>query len=145
MVLRLVDDAHRRAAQRREDPALLDAWYERAGRALHEEGRQPHRPEVAEELLVELGLDPGVVAEAIADPTTHDDVRAEHERVVAAGGFGVPTLFFPDGQCLFGPVVVDPPPRRRGAGAVGPRAGSWLRFPQLYEIQRPKTARRPGR
>ena len=50
-----------------------------------------------------------MVAEAIADPSTHDDVRADHERVVAAGGFGVPTLFFPDGQCLFGPVVVDPP------------------------------------
>ena len=68
------------ALLRRKDPALLDAWYERAGRALHEEGRQPHRPEVAEELLAELGLDPGLVAEAIADPTTHDDVRTEHDQ-----------------------------------------------------------------
>ena len=50
------------ALLRREYEALLDAWYERAGRALHEDGRQPHRPEVAEELLAELGLDPGLVA-----------------------------------------------------------------------------------
>ena len=74
------------ALLRRERPALLDAWYERAGRALHEEGRQPHRREVAEELLAELGLDPAVVERAIADQTTHDDVRAEHDKVVAAGG-----------------------------------------------------------
>ena len=111
------------ALLRRDDPALLDAWYERAGRALHEEGRQPHRPEVAAELLAEIGLDPGLVDAAIADPTTHDDVRAEHEQVVAAGGFGVPTLFFPDGQCLFGPVVVDPPHGDEALRAVGARAG----------------------
>jgi len=128
------------ALLRRKDPALLDAWYARAGRALHEEGLQPHRREVAEDLLGELGLDgPALVAEALADPTTHDDVRTEHERVVAAGAFGVPTLFFPDGQCLFGPVVVDPP---TGADAIAlwEHVLGWLRFGSLYEIQRPKAA-----
>jgi 2-hydroxychromene-2-carboxylate isomerase len=127
------------ALLRRDDPVLLDRWYERAGRALHEEGRQPHRREVAAELLAELGLDPTIVDRAIADPTTHDDVRAEHDKVVAAGAFGVPTLFFPDGQCLFGPVVVDPP---HGAEAIElwEHVQGWLRFPQLYEIQRPKAA-----
>ena len=128
------------ALLRREDEALLDAWYERAGRALHEEGRQPHRPEVAEELLAELGLDPGLVAAAIADPTTNDDVRAEHDRVVAAGAFGVPTLFFPDGQCIFGPVVVDPPDGDE-ALALWQLVELWLQFPHLYEIQRPKVKR----
>ena len=132
------------ALLRRQDPELLDAWYERAGRALHEEGRRPHRPEVAEELLVELGLDPSIVRRAIEDPTTHDDVRAEHERVVAAGGFGVPTLFFPDGQCLFGPVVVDPPTGEE-AVALWRLVEGWLRFPQLYEMQRPKSAADLGR
>ena len=127
------------ALLRRDDPVLLDRWYERAGRALHEEGRQPHRPEVAAELLGELGLDPGLVEAAIADPTTHDDVRAEHEKVVAAGAFGVPTLFFPDGQCLFGPVVIDPP-HGDEALALWELVQGWLKFPQLYEIQRPKAA-----
>ena len=111
------------ALLRRKDPALLEAWYERAGRALHEEGRQPHRREVAEALLGELGLDgPVVVAEALADPTTHDDVRTEHDRVVAAGAFGVPTLFFPDGQVIFGPVLLEPPDGRGRGRAVGARA-----------------------
>ena len=64
---------------RRQDMDLLDRWYGAAGAALHVEGRKPHRPEVAEEILAEMGLDPGIVAEAIADPTTGDEVLAEHE------------------------------------------------------------------
>ena len=36
-------------------------WYERAGRALHEEGHKPHEPDVARHLLEEIGLDPVVV------------------------------------------------------------------------------------
>jgi len=125
------------ALLRRHDMALLDAWYARAGRALHVEGHKPHEPAVARHLLGELGLDPALVDEAIADVTTHDEVRAEHQRVVDAGGFGVPTLFFPDGQCLFGPVVIDPP---TGDEAVGlwRLVEGWLAFPHLYEIQRPK-------
>ncbi|MFN0028575.1 MAG: DsbA family protein [Acidimicrobiales bacterium] len=126
------------AVLRRRDMAQLDAWYERAGRALHVEGHKPHEPDVARHLLREIGLDPAVVDEAMADPTTHDEVRADHQRVVDAGGFGVPTLFFPDGQCLFGPVVLDPP---TGDAAVRlwQATTAWLEFPHLYEVQRPKT------
>ncbi len=125
------------ALLRRHDMAELDAWYARAGRALHVEGRKPHEPAVARALLGELGLDPGLVDEAVADPTTGDEVLAEHRRVVDAGGFGVPTLFFPDGQCLFGPVLVDPP---TGDAAVQlwEAVSAWTEFPHLYELQRPK-------
>ena len=97
------------ALLRRTDMDLLDRWYAEAGRALHLDGRKPHRPEVAEEILSEMGLDPGLVRNAIDDPTTGDEVLAEHQRVVAKGGFGVPTLFFDDDQMLFGPVLVEPP------------------------------------
>jgi 2-hydroxychromene-2-carboxylate isomerase len=125
------------ALLRRADPALLDRWYLHAGTALHVEGRKPHRPEVAEALLGEMGLDPSLVGEAIADPTTGDEVRADHDRAVRAGGFGVPTLCFPDGQSLFGPVLIDPP---SGEAAVRLWASvvSWLEFPHLFELQRPK-------
>ncbi|WP_216207954.1 mycothiol-dependent nitroreductase Rv2466c family protein [Amycolatopsis aidingensis] len=97
------------ALLRRQDMALLDAWYDAVGRALHERGEKPHERDTARSLLTGLGLDAGILDRAIADPSTHQDVYADHERVVAAGGFGVPTLFFADGQCLFGPVLVDPP------------------------------------
>lgn len=126
------------ALLRRQGMDRLDAWYERAGRALHVEGHKPHVPEVAEALLAELGFDPALVDEAIADPTTGDEVRAEHRRVTDAGGFGVPTLFFPDGQCLFGPVLIDPP-SGEAAVRLWEVVTGWLEFPSVYELQRPKS------
>lgn len=126
---------------RRSSNDDLDRWYERAARALHVEGHKPHEPDVARHLLAELGLDPGIVDAAIADPTTHDEVRTDHDRVVAAGGYGVPTLFFPDhdDQCLFGPVLIDPP-TGDAALRLWATVTSWLEFPHLFELQRPKTA-----
>jgi len=125
------------AMLRRLDPTLLDRWYLLAGTALHVEGHKPHRPEVAESLVAELGLDPALVGQAIDDPTTHDEVRADHDRVVALGGWGVPTLVFDDDRALFGPVLIEPP---TGAAAVRlwDLLTGWLEFPHLYEVQRPK-------
>jgi 2-hydroxychromene-2-carboxylate isomerase len=123
---------------RRKDMSLLDRWYETAGRALHVEGRKPHRPDVAEALLVEMGLGPGIVQAAIEDPTTGDEVLAEHQAVLARGGFGVPTLLFDDGQALFGPVLVDPP-SGKSAVRLWDHVTGWLDYPHVYELQRPKT------
>ncbi|HEY3603728.1 MAG TPA: DsbA family protein [Sporichthyaceae bacterium] len=122
---------------RREDMGLCDAWYDKAGTALHIEGRKPHRPEVARALLAEIGVDPAVVDRAIADPSTHDEVRADHDAVVNSGGFGVPTLFFEDGQALYGPVLVHPPTGDR-AVALWDTFTAVLDFPEVYEIHRPR-------
>jgi 2-hydroxychromene-2-carboxylate isomerase len=125
------------ALLRRTDMALLDAWYLRAGTALHVEGRKPHRPEVARDLLAELGLDPALVDQAINDPTTGDEVRADHEAVLADGGWGVPTLRFDDGHCFFGPVLIDPP-TGDDAQRLWELVVGWRAFPHVYELQRPK-------
>ena len=124
------------ALLRRLDMAYLDAYYERAGRALHEEGLRAHDPVVARQLVAEVGLDPGLVDEAIADPTTHDDIHRDHDRVVAAGGYGVPTLFFGD-HSLFGPVLIDPPDGD-AALRLWHAVTAWLEFPHLFELQQPK-------
>ena len=131
------------ALLKREDPALNDAWYLRSGTALHVEGRQPHRPEVARDLLAEMGLDPGIVDDALADETTHDDVRRDHEAVLALGGWGVPTLVFPgsatdEARKLFGPVLIEPP-TGEAADRLWELVVGWLEFPHLFELQRPKT------
>jgi 2-hydroxychromene-2-carboxylate isomerase len=122
---------------RRTDMDLLDRWYATAGRALHVEGRKPHRPDVAADLLGEMGLDPSIVLSAMADPTTADEVRCEHDLVVSLGGFGVPTLVFDRATAIFGPVLIDPP---QGDAAVRlwELVTGWLEFPHLYEVQRPK-------
>jgi 2-hydroxychromene-2-carboxylate isomerase len=127
------------ALLRRTSMDDLDRWYERAGRALHEEGKRPHDPIVAHHLLEEIGLDPALVDDAIADPTTHDEIHAEHARVVDNGGYGVPTLFFGD-HCLFGPVLIDPP-TGDAAMRLWNSVTAWVEFPHLYELQQPKTAR----
>lgn len=127
------------ALLRRSSMNDCDRFYEVAGRALHVEGRKPHRPEVAAELLREIGLDPGLVDAAIADPTTHDDVKADHDEVVSHGGFGVPTLVFAAGSHLYGPVIT-PAPLGEDALALWDLVQSTRRFPHLYELKRPKSA-----
>ncbi len=126
------------AMLRRQRMADLDAWYAAAGRLLHAEGGKPHDRAVATALVASLGHDPGLVDAAIADQSTSDEVLAEHRRVTAAGGFGVPTLFFPDGQCLFGPVLIDPP-QGQAAVRLWQAVLAWTEFPHLYELQRPKS------
>jgi hypothetical protein len=116
---------------------LVDRYYATAGRWLHEQGRKPHSPDAAREVLVEIGVDPALVDEALADPTTTDEVRADHDAVLALGGFGVPTLVFPSGRALYGPVVV-PAPTGDDAVALWDLVRGWDRFPHLYEIKRPK-------
>jgi 2-hydroxychromene-2-carboxylate isomerase len=132
------------ALLRRIDPGLVDRWYAAAGTALHVDGRKPHRREVAEELMAQLGLDPALVGQAIEDPSTTDDVRADHDRVTGLGGWGVPTLVFSDGtdggdRALFGPVLIDPP-EGEAAVRLWRLMTGWLEFPALYEVQRPKRA-----
>lgn len=124
---------------RRRDPALVDAWYAACGRGLHEEGRPVLQREGAVAVIAEMGLPAGTVDAALADPSTHDDVRADHDWLVAEkAGFGVPTLVFEDGAALFGPVVV-PAPEGAEALRLWELVGTWREFPHLYELKRPKT------
>ncbi|HMC38161.1 MAG TPA: DsbA family protein [Acidimicrobiales bacterium] len=133
--------------RRRPEPdgnAAVDRFYRVAGRMLHEDGVKVHSPDGMRAVLREIGEDPALVDAATADPTTHDDVRTDHDEVVALGGFGVPTLVIhPDHTCpepttLFGPVVT-PAPTGEEAGRLWDAVAAWRAFPHLYELRRPKT------
>ena len=124
---------------RRIDMDLCDAWYAAAGRALHIEGRLPHQADVAAELLAEIGAPPQAWDEALADLTTHDDVRADHDEAVTRwGGFGVPMLVFPWGRAVYGPVVA-PAPTGADADALWDLTVAYAKVPYLYEVKTPKT------
>ncbi|MFQ5556112.1 MAG: DsbA family protein [Acidimicrobiales bacterium] len=126
------------ALLRRSSMEECDLFYEAAGRALHEDGRRSHDPEVLAGIIAEVGLDPAVVGRAIDDQTTHDDVMADHDAVVAHGGFGVPTLVLPGDRHVYGPVVA-PAPTGADALALWDLTVAYSRVPRLYEIKTPKT------
>jgi 2-hydroxychromene-2-carboxylate isomerase len=125
------------ALLRRVDMSLLDKWYAAIGHELHALGGKPHDPAVARRLLSDISARETFLDAALDDPTTHDDVRADHQRVVDAGGYGVPTLFL-SGQCLFGPVLVDPPTGQAALTLWNVVTGM-TELPRVYELQRPKT------
>ena len=131
------------AILRRQSMDNLDKWYERSGRALHEEGKRPHDPDVARHLLEEIGMDPNIVDESLLDESTHEEIKDDHQRVIDAGGYGVPTLFFRD-HPLYGPVLIDPPEGEK-AMRLWDTVVSWLEFPDLYEMQKLKSVQDQGR
>ena len=115
----------------------VDRFYEVAGRLFHEEGVKVHTQEGAEKALLEMGLDPGIVGEAIGDQATNDAVLADHRGGVERGAFGVPTLVLDRSDVFFGPVIA-PAPVGDAAGRLWDGVTAWREFPHLYEIQRPK-------
>ena len=131
------------AILRRQSMDNLDKWYERSGRALHEEGKRPHDPDVARHLLEEIGMDPNIVDKSLLDESTHEELKDDHQRVIDAGGYGVPTLFFGD-HPLYGPVLIDPPEGEK-AMRLWDTVISWLEFPDLYEMQKLKSVQDQGR
>ena len=125
---------------RRIDNDLCGAWYLASAHALHIEGRRPYEEATAAELLGAIGAPPETWAAALADPTTHDDVRHDHEHAVnALGGFGVPIIVPQTGRAIFGPVVV-PAPIGEDALRLWELVHGASQFPHFYELKVPKTA-----
>jgi 2-hydroxychromene-2-carboxylate isomerase len=139
-LLRIGAHLRRVADDPRSAEDAVDRWCAAAGRALHVEGRKVHTPEVARAVLAEAGLDAAVADDAVADATTHDDVRADHQRVTDLGGFGVPTLVFPGDRAIFGPIIREAPADAAASLRLWHLVTGWLEFPALYEVRRPKTA-----
>jgi DSBA-like thioredoxin domain len=124
---------------RRRDPRLLDRWYAETGRRFHEAGEPAYTQDRARAAAEALGLAEEFDT-AIADPTTHDDVRRDHEYLVRTfSGFGVPTLVFSNGGCLFGPKVT-PAPTGPEAMKLWHIMSSVSAMPDLYQIRKPMTS-----
>lgn len=124
---------------RRESQAAVGEWYAAVGEAFHEHAVKTQDPDVHRELVERIGF-PGAVDAALADPTTADAVRADHDEAVARyGAFGVPLIVLPGGHAVFGPVVT-PAPTGEAALRLWNLVLGWREFPHLYELRHPKTA-----
>jgi 2-hydroxychromene-2-carboxylate isomerase len=125
--------------RREQGNAGIDRWYEAIGHAFFYDGRKTHEPEVHAEVIAEAGFDPSLVERALADPTTLDEPRAEHQDAVARyGAHGVATIVLDNDYAIYGPVVV-PAPKGEDAVALWETVKGMSRFPHLYELRHPKT------
>lgn len=89
-------------------------FYAAFGRRLWEETPPPpvDDREAIRASLEEIGADPGLLDEALADPGTWTSVLAEHQALVdRTQSFGVPTIVLDGGtgNAIFGPVISSVP------------------------------------
>lgn len=128
------------AARRAGGDTALGRVYAAVTEAYQERGEALDALETLTAAVVAAGLEPSMVASALADPSTHEEILAEHGEAVAAGAFGVPTLQLDGVAPLFGPIV----DRRLTAEAAGELWDCvvWLlRQPAVFEIKRTRTGR----
>jgi hypothetical protein len=123
------------------DPALARVFTE-LGEAYHERGEPLDDAAVLSRALHAAGLDPGLAEAAAADPSTRDELLAEHRAIAARGAFGVPTLVLGDAPPTFGPCV-DTRITGEAAGELWDRVAWLLTSEHFYELKRERTGR-PG-
>jgi len=120
----------------------VDRVYRAIGERTHERA-EPLGPAVVGPALEDAGFDPGLLDAALADDSTMDDVRAEHDSAVAeVGCFGVPTLVVESGKGLFGPVIADAPTGEE-AGELWDHVRWMIEKEGLFELKRERD-RKPG-
>jgi predicted DsbA family dithiol-disulfide isomerase len=130
------------AARRAGGDAALARVYTELGEAHHERGEPLDGEGVLRAALVSAGLDPALVDAAAADPSTREEMLAEHRAVAARGAFGVPTLVLGDAPPSFGPCI-DARITGEAAGELWDRVSWLLTAEHFYELKRERT-QRPG-
>jgi hypothetical protein len=122
----------------------IGPFYEALGNRLWHQVPPPAADEMVDAVrsaLKEVGLDPTLCDDAMADPATWDQVVAEHADVVDRfGAFGVPTMILDGGEgaAIFGPVVAELP-TDEDALALWEHTAWLARYGNFYEIKRNRT------
>ena len=128
--------------RRRHGEEGVDRFYAALTRVRFEQERELDGATV-EAALEEAGLDRELRAAALADPTTRDEVLAEHAAVAERlAAFGVPTLVLDDedGPGIFGPVI-NPVPEGEAAGELWDRVLWLTRQEGFFELKRSRPRR----
>lgn len=118
--------------------------YRAIGERVHETRPKPEMShQLLREALASIGVDAGVVDRALSDPSTEDEVVAEHGSVVErVGAFGVPTIVLPSGKGIFGPVKAVAP-TGEAAGELWDHVRWLAEQDDFFELKRSRD-RAPG-
>jgi predicted DsbA family dithiol-disulfide isomerase len=126
----------------RDGSKAIGPFYKAVGKRIWEQA--PPMTDMAEasrEALEEIGLDPGLVDEALADPSTWTAVLKEHRELIEVNkSFGVPTIVLDGGSgpAIFGPVIAEMP-NDDDAVALWEHV-SWLtRYSDFSELKRSRS------
>jgi len=124
--------------------AAVDKLYVAYGNARHGSKENYAEPAVQKRCLEAAGLPSTLFDEAMADPSTAQEVRTEtREAIDKLAAFGVPTLVLAGSDIgVFGPVI-DPVPSGQEALSLWDSVYTSLKQPFLYEMKRTRQ-HRPG-
>jgi len=128
------------AARRAGGDDAVARLYTELGEAHHERGEPLDDQGMLSRALTAAGLDPGLAEAAGSNPTTLDELLAEHRAIAQRGAFGVPTLVLGDAAPTFGPVV-DTRITGEAAGELWDRVAWLLTTESFYELKRERTHR----
>lgn len=128
------------AARRAGGDDAVARLYTELGEAHHERGEPLDDQGMLSRALTAAGLDPGLAEAAGSNPTTLDELLAEHRAIAERGAFGVPTLVLGDAAPTFGPVV-DTRITGEAAGELWDRVAWLLTTEHFYELKRERTRR----
>ena len=113
----------------------VDAVYAAIGARVHDGGEELDYATV-ERALEDAGFDGELVARALDDDSTMDDVRRDHEAAVEeTGAFGVPTLVLSSGRAMFGPVIARAP-HGEAAGELWDQVSALIEVDGFFELKR---------
>lgn len=126
----------------KEGSKAIGRFYAALGKRIWEQAPPMEDQLVAvREALEEAGFDPGLVDQAMEDPSTWDEVLAEHRALVEnTRSFGVPTIVLDGGEgpAIFGPVISQLPSDEDGQALW--QHVSWLtRYENFSELKRDRT------
>lgn len=123
--------------------AAVGAFYATLGRRVHERAEPAAERPTLVGALEEAGLDASYLDKALADDSSWDRVREQHDRLVeTTRSFGVPAIVLDDGQgpAIFGPVISEVPSDEDAVELL--RHVVWLaRYENFSELKRDRTVR----
>jgi len=121
-------------ARRKWGAEAVNKLYHEFGTAKHEEKKDLDE-ETVRTCIEKAGFSPSLLDEALADPTTEEEYKAEHAAINKEGAFGVASLVIDGSEPVFGPVII-PVPKGEEAGELWDHVAAMSTKGYFFELKR---------